>query len=253
MKVDFRGPIYADFDLPEEIWSNIFRHLDKKSLRNAQMVCKNWLQIILNDVILSGKSTLAAEKGRSISQNDVDTFISKRPKLKVLRCPNTMFFLRIGTDDPIHKLTNACYFPSLHCDLRNVDYSNCKDLKKVISSYFMMPKMDQLPEWTYVITIWFDPHNIPSKFEPKNVIQLGIKIKSEHSYVTDQSLEPIGSQMVHLEKLFFSFSRSCQSPPEFCIPLLKGLQACDSLKQLEICLDDDELEYSTSLRYVNTK
>jgi hypothetical protein len=112
----------------------------------------------------------------------------------------------------------------------------------------MMPKMDQLPEWTYVRTIWFDPHNIPPKFEPENIIQLGIKIKSEHSYVTDQSLEPIGSQMAHLEKLFFSFSRSCQSPPEFCIPLLKGLQACDSLKQLEICLDDDELEYSTSLR-----
>ena len=148
MKVDFREPIYADFDLPEEIWSNIFRHLDAKSLRNAQMVCKNWLQIILNDVILSGKSTLVHKKGK-ISQNDVDTFISKRPKLKVLRCPNTKFFLRIGTVDPIHKLTNACYFPSLHCDLRNVDYSNCKDLKKVISSYFMMPKMDQLPEWTY--------------------------------------------------------------------------------------------------------
>ena len=107
MKVDFRDPIYADFDLPEEIWSNIFRHLDSNSLQNAQMVCKNWLQIILNDVILSGKSTLASKKGK-ISQNNVDTFISKRPKLKVLRCPNTMFFLRIGTDDPIHKLTNAC-------------------------------------------------------------------------------------------------------------------------------------------------
>ena len=106
MKVYFREPSYADFDLPEEIWSNIFRHLDAKSLRNSQMVCKNWLQIILNDVILSGKSTLAPEKGK-ISQNDVDTFIFKRPKLKVLRCPNTMFFLRIGTDDPIHKLTNA--------------------------------------------------------------------------------------------------------------------------------------------------
>ena len=79
----------------------------------------------------------------------------------------------------------------------------------------MMPKMDQLPEWTYVRTIWFDPHNIPSKFEPENIIQLGIKIKSEHSYVTDQSLEPIGSQMAHLENFFLVFQEVAKAPQSF--------------------------------------
>ena len=44
-----------DIDLPEEIWSLIFRYLDIKSLQNSQLVCKKWLEIILNDVVLMGE------------------------------------------------------------------------------------------------------------------------------------------------------------------------------------------------------
>ena len=44
-------------DLPEEIWINIFRRLDVKSVQNSQLVCKKWLDFILNDVILSGEYT----------------------------------------------------------------------------------------------------------------------------------------------------------------------------------------------------
>ena len=76
--------IFFDNDLPEEIWLKIFRYLDVKSLQNTQMVCKNWLNIILNDVILSGEYTLARTM---ISSVEINALLAKRSKLKIFRCP----------------------------------------------------------------------------------------------------------------------------------------------------------------------
>ena len=58
----------TNIDLPEEIWTYIFRHLDIKSKQNAELVCKKWLNFILNDVILSGEYTFYVNRGISSSQ-----------------------------------------------------------------------------------------------------------------------------------------------------------------------------------------
>ena len=55
-------------DLPEEIWIHIFRYLDIKSKQNAELVCKKWLNFILNDVILSGEYTFNVSCNISSSQ-----------------------------------------------------------------------------------------------------------------------------------------------------------------------------------------
>ena len=73
-----------DLDLPEEIWSLIFRYLDKKSLQDSQLVCKKWLEIILNDVVLTGEYTLIYPH---LTSSEINTILSKRRKLKILRCP----------------------------------------------------------------------------------------------------------------------------------------------------------------------
>ena len=73
-----------DLDLPEEIWSLTFRYLDKKSLQDSQLVCKKWLEIILNDVVLTGEYTLIQPH---LISSEINTLLAKRKKLKILRCP----------------------------------------------------------------------------------------------------------------------------------------------------------------------
>ena len=80
MKVNFKH-IFFEIDLPEEIWVKIFRYLDLKSLQNAQLVCKNWLDIILNDVILSGEYTLA--RTLVATPEEITALLAKRSKLKI--------------------------------------------------------------------------------------------------------------------------------------------------------------------------
>ena len=246
MKVDYREPVFADVELPEEIWIIIFRHLDTKSLHNSQLVCKKWVQTILNDVILSGEYTL--KNVNQSSQREMDSFVSKRTKLKILRCPSINFHWDIW-----HKLCNP---DVVLCDLRFVDYDYCKDLKKVISGYHTyLPYIRELPEWASVQKVWFDPHNIPKRFVPENVISLAVRLASDNDYLQDKSLEGIGKQMTHLETLIISFSRSVQNQSfleysqNYYFPLLMGLLTGQNLKQLEIWFTDEELEYSHNLRY----
>ena len=205
--------------------------------------------MILNDVILSGEYTLKNATNRQTSQREIDSFVSKRPKLKILRCPSINFHCDGG-------MPYMLYNPDVHCDLRFVDYDYCKDLKKVISGYHTyLPYIRELPEWASVQKVWFDPHNIPKRFVPENVISLAVRLASDYDYLQDKSLEGVGKQMTHLETLIISFSRSVQNQTflefsqNYYIPLLMGLLTGQNLKQLEIWFTDEELEYSHTLRY----
>ena len=73
----------TSLDLPEEIWINIFRRLDAKSVKNAQLVCKKWLDFILNDVILSGEYRFAT----GLPASQINSILAKRKKLKIVRFP----------------------------------------------------------------------------------------------------------------------------------------------------------------------
>ena len=89
-----------NFDLPEEIWCLIFRFLDKKSLHNSQLVCKKWLEIILNDVVLTGEYTLNASL---LKTSSINTILAKRKKLKIFKCFRYYtFYDESCTDDDWH-------------------------------------------------------------------------------------------------------------------------------------------------------
>ena len=44
--------------LPNEVWCILFSYLDKKSLRNSTATCKDWFELIRNDLNLSGQICL---------------------------------------------------------------------------------------------------------------------------------------------------------------------------------------------------
>ena len=77
MEVDSQESLTRS-DLPEEIWIHIFRWLDIKSVQNSQLVCKKWLDFILNDVILSGEYTFVY----GLSSLQINGILAKRKKLK---------------------------------------------------------------------------------------------------------------------------------------------------------------------------
>ena len=74
-------------DLPVEIWINIFRSLDVKSVQNAQLVCKKWLDFILNDVILSGEYRFSGDLPHLFS-SQINGILAKRKKLRIVRFPH---------------------------------------------------------------------------------------------------------------------------------------------------------------------
>ena len=84
MEVDPRES-QTRFDLPEEIWIHIFRCLDIKSVQNVQLVCKTWLEFILNDVILSGEYTFVS---KDLTPSQINGVLAKRKNLKIVRFPS---------------------------------------------------------------------------------------------------------------------------------------------------------------------
>ena len=95
MEVDSQESLTRS-DLPEEIWIHIFRWLDIKSVQNCQLVCKKWLDFILNDVILSGEYEFFSQE---MSSTQVNVFLAKRKKIKIIRFP-VKVKIRIPDKDP---------------------------------------------------------------------------------------------------------------------------------------------------------
>ena len=83
MEVEPQEPL-TRLDLPEEIWINIFRRLDIKSVQSSQLVCKKWLDFILNDVILSGEYRFSGD----LLSPQINGILAKRKKLKTVRFPH---------------------------------------------------------------------------------------------------------------------------------------------------------------------
>merc|ERR1719270_1254996 len=68
--------------LPREVWTLIFRKLDKRTLRKvASLVCKEWLDIIRFDWIMSGNLTISTPR----SFRDIDKILQTYPMLKTLK------------------------------------------------------------------------------------------------------------------------------------------------------------------------
>ena len=72
--------------LPREIWTLVFRKLDNWTLREkASLVCKEWLNLIRYDSILSGNLIITTDKGAK----DINKFLQSFPMLEaiVLKIP----------------------------------------------------------------------------------------------------------------------------------------------------------------------
>ena len=220
MEVDCQESL-TSLDLPEEIWINIFRSLDVKNVQNAQLVCKKWLDFILSDVILSGEYRFK----QGLSSSQINGILAKRKKLQIVQIPNN-YYVKFEYDEEQHMF-----------DLRYVDFKVCKDLKKVIcrqSVSYDFIKMPSLPEWVVPSFFWFDPYNKPESFGPESTIELSLRLSHELDLV-DSSLELVAKKMTHLETLqIYLYDDLNQDDIDYILPLLKGLQHCHSLQQLEI-------------------
>ena len=65
--------------LPREIWTLIFRNLDVCTLRKkASLVCKEWLNLIRYDSILSGNLIITTDKGAK----DINRLLQSFPMLE---------------------------------------------------------------------------------------------------------------------------------------------------------------------------
>ena len=59
------------FNLPTEIWCNIFWYLDKTSKKNSTATCQFWYEVIRNDRKLSGYIALDLEKWPDLDINSI--------------------------------------------------------------------------------------------------------------------------------------------------------------------------------------
>jgi hypothetical protein len=202
-------------DLPEEIWINIFRRLDVKSVQNAQLVCKKWLDFILSDVILSGEYRFAS----CLSSSQINGFLAKRKKLKSVHFPSPYEYKK--DEDSLYLIFDF------------VDFKVCKDLKKVTVETFV--EIPPLPKWVMPSSFWFDPYNKPESYGPENIVELTLRCSTyyhELGIPDDSSIELVTKKMTHLEKL--KVYLYAEDTIDYILPLLKGLQHCHSLHQLEI-------------------
>ena len=201
-------------DLPEEIWINIFRSLDNKSVQNAQLVCKKWLDFILNDVILSGEYRFAT----GLPSSTINSILAKRKKLKSVHFLHPYEY-KVG----VGVVEDETIFDS-------VDFKVCKDLKKV--TFQMYNKIAPFPRWIGSSSFWFDPYNMPESFGPENTLELTLRIMHGLQSPDESSIELVTKKMTQLEKLkvyLYGVNNI-----DYLLPLLKGLQRCHSLHKLEI-------------------
>ena len=218
-------------DLPEEIWINIFRRLDVKSVQNSQLVCKKWLDFILNDVILSGEYTFVY----GLSSLQINGILAKRKKLK-----------SVHFTGPYENKNDRYAEHEVAFDLSYVvscvDFKVCKDLKKVTFQSFDkfgdFAKMPPFPRWVIPSSFWFDPYNMPESFGPENTLELTLRIMHGLQSPDESSIELVTKKMTQLEKLkvyLYGVNNI-----DYLLPLLKGLQRCHSLHELEIsCQPED--------------
>ena len=210
-------------DLPVEIWINIFRSLDVKSVQNAQLVCKKWLDFILNDVILSGEYRFAT----GLPSSTINIILAKRKKLKSVHFVHPYEY-KVG----VGVIGDETIFDY-------VDFKVCKDLKKV--TFQMFDRIPSLPRWVLASSFWFDPYNKPESFGPELIVELTLHMAMHELESThESSFELVTKKMTHLEKLKVLLYADVGNSIDYILPLLKGLQHCHSLHELEIsCQPED--------------
>ena len=154
--------------------------------------------------------------------------LAKRKKLKIVRFPNLTYRADCDYAEEMGFLS----------DIRNINLTVCKDLKKVIlaADKEIVKLPQELPKWVRLNNFWFDPHNEPETFGPEHLVNLRIYIENdiERDNLVDSSLESVSKHMSHLEKLSVWFSREYQDNFQFWQPLLSGLKLSHCLHELDL-------------------
>ena len=125
-------------------------------------------------------------------------------------------------------------------DLRHIDFKVCKDLTKVIcqqdDGFVRVPP---LPQWVKPGLFWFDPSNQKVLFGPEHIVELYLFIRPENGILVHPSIELDAKKMTNLENLVYCEQEAGIDNIDFIVPLLKGLQHCQSLHHLELSFRPD--------------
>ena len=118
------------FNLPTEIWCNIFWYLDKTSKKNSTATCQFWYEVIRNDRKLSGYIALDLEKWPDLDINSI--LGGKWPALEILEFKYLLHQQNPGYEKERQVQSGPTSIPKMKKMLKGINFKQCPKLEKII-------------------------------------------------------------------------------------------------------------------------
>ena len=118
------------FNLPTEIWCNIFWYLDKTSKKNSTATCQFWYEVIRNDRKLSGYISLDLEKWPDLNINSI--LGGKWPALETLEFKYLLHQQNPGYEKERQVQSGPKSIPKMKNVLKGINFKQCPKLEKII-------------------------------------------------------------------------------------------------------------------------
>ena len=147
------------FDLPDEIWEQIFSYLSHHTLQeDCTLVCKSWTNIVRNNSSFSHTLML-----RFLDHTDVNPILEKWPKLKTLYLENKYKMIDFNQDHmqvPMDIIDNDPRYINpygVKFELFDYQFKSCPNLEKVVIPIKTL-NYDIMDEVNLKVTkAWFNP------------------------------------------------------------------------------------------------
>ena len=120
----------GSFNLPTEIWCNIFWYVDKTSKKNATATCQFWYEVIRNDRKLSGYISLDLEKYPDLDINSI--LGGKWPALETLEFKYMLHQQNPGYEKEKQTQSGPKSIPKMKNVLKGINFKQCPKLEKII-------------------------------------------------------------------------------------------------------------------------
>ena len=118
------------FNLPTEIWCNIFWYVDKTSKKNATATCQFWYEVIRNDRKLSGYISLDLEKYPDLDINSI--LGGKWPSLETLEFKYLLHQESPGYEKERQVQSGPETIPRMKNVIKGINFKQCPKLEKII-------------------------------------------------------------------------------------------------------------------------
>ena len=123
------------FNLPTEIWCNIFWYLDKTSKKNSTATCQFWYEVIRNDRKLSGYIALDLEKWPDLDINSI--LGGKWPALETLEFKYLVHQQNPGYEKEQQLQIGPNSIPKMKTTLKGINFKQCAKLEKIVWNVFL--------------------------------------------------------------------------------------------------------------------